>query len=200
MPLYHLRRYLGSSLWLIPLLCVLASVALSLGTTAIDRHFDYGLIPQVFTGNPAAAQSILSTIATSMITLLSIVLTVTLVAVQLAMGQFSPRIVRALLQDRRSQFAVGLFAATFAYSILALREVDPQGSVLPGLAVVTAYILVLTSIVVVILYVHHSSQRLRVAGLVDLVGGELRKQVDYSYPPEQAERAPSRQEDSRVII
>jgi hypothetical protein len=51
------------------------------------------------TGPPTAAQTVLSTIATSMVTLITIVLTVTTVAVQLAMGQFSPRIVGALLQD-----------------------------------------------------------------------------------------------------
>ena len=198
MPLYRLRHYLGSSLWLIPLLCVLASIALSLTATAIDRHFHYGLIPHTLTGGPAAAQSILNTIASSMVTLLSIVLTVTLVAVQLAMGQFSPRIVRALLQDRRSQFAIGLFAATFAYSIVALREVDPQGSVLPGLTLLIAYVLVLTSIIVLILYMHHASQRLRVAGLIDLVGDELRKQLEYSYPADQAEGASSRG-DKRVL-
>jgi uncharacterized membrane protein len=37
----------------------------------------------------------LSTFATSMVSLTSLVLTVTLVTVQLAMGQFSPRIVHA---------------------------------------------------------------------------------------------------------
>ncbi len=70
---------------------------LALATTAIDRSFNYTLIPQTFTGSPDAAQSILNTIASSMVTLTSIVLTLTLVVVQLAMGQFSPRIVRALL-------------------------------------------------------------------------------------------------------
>jgi uncharacterized membrane protein len=200
MLLYRLRHYLGSSLWLIPLLCVLGSIGLSLGTTAIDRYFDYELIPHIFTGSPAAAQSILSTIASCMVTLLSIVLTLTLVAIQLAMGQFSPRIVRALLQDRRNQLAIGLFAATFTYSILALREVDPQSSVLPGLAVVIAYLLVLASILVLILYMHHASQRLRVAGLIDLVGDELRDQLDDSYPADQAEAASRRQEDGRILV
>ena len=50
------------------------------------------------------------TIATSVVTLTSIVLTVTLVTVQLAMGQFSPRIVRALLEDRSDQVAIAIFA------------------------------------------------------------------------------------------
>src|SRR3712207_7164528 len=54
-------------------------------------------------GTPSDAQTILSSFATAMVSLTSLVLTVTLVAVQLAMGQFSPRIVGALLNDRFSR-------------------------------------------------------------------------------------------------
>jgi uncharacterized membrane protein len=57
-----------------------------------------------------------------MVTLTSIVSCITLVATQLAMGQFSPRIVRALLQDRKNQLAFELFAATFVHAILTVRE------------------------------------------------------------------------------
>ena len=199
MLLYRFRHNLGSSLWLVPLLCVLGGIVLALGTTAVDRYFGYGLIPQSVTGNPNAAQTILNMIATSMVTLTSIALTLTLVAVQLAMGQFSPRIVRALLSDHRTQLSIGLFAATIAYSMLTLREVDPQGGVLPGLATIVAYLLMLASIIVLILYVHHASQKLRVGGLIDFVGDELRKQLDDSYPVDHSGTA-SNCPDQRVIV
>src|SRR3712207_9115866 len=71
-------------------------------------------------GTPSDAQTILSSFATAMVSLTSLVLTVTLVAVQLAMGQFSPRIVGALLNDRFSQLAIGLFGASFLVSVLTL--------------------------------------------------------------------------------
>ena len=200
MPLRRLRQYLDTNLWVVPLLCVLGGIVLALVTTAIDRSFDHGLIPQSLTGNPNAAQTILNMIATSMVTLTSVVLTLTLVLVQLAMGQFSPRIVRALLNDRRTQLAIGLFGATFAYAMLVLRRIDPQGGVLPGLSVLVAYVLMLSSIGVLILYLHHTGQKLRVAGLIDLVGDDLREQLDDLYPAEAAETTSSRQEDERVIV
>lgn len=200
MLLYRFGHYLRHNLWLVPLLCVLGGIVLALATTAIDRSFNYTLIPQTFTGSPDAAQSILNTIASSMVTLTSIVLTLTLVVVQLAMGQFSPRIVRALLDDRRSQLSIGLFAATFAYSVVVLREVNPQGNVLPGLAAIVAYILVLASIVVLILYMHHIGQKLRVSGLIDLVGDELRKQIDDLYPTPQSGAALRHQEEDGQVI
>ena len=63
----------------------------------------------------------------SMVSLTALVLTITMVVVQLAMGQFSPRIVQRILQDKPSQLAIGLFVATFVHAILALREVTNDG-------------------------------------------------------------------------
>src|ERR671916_256684 len=137
MLLYRFRHNLGSSLWLVPLLCVLGGIVLALGTTAVDRYFGYGLIPQSVTGNPNAAQTILNMIATSMVTLTSITLTLTLVAVQLAMGQFSPRIVRALLSDHRTQLSIGLFAATFTTPAKSLGSAD--SSTPPGTSCATTW-------------------------------------------------------------
>lgn len=122
-------------LWIIPSLGVLAGVLLSLVTVAIDRRHENGLLSQSIIGNAADAQSIVTTIATSVVTLTSLVLTVTLVAVQLAMGQFSPRIVRALLDDRGDQLAIAVFGATFTFAIFSLRAVDTgPGKPVPGLS------------------------------------------------------------------
>ncbi len=117
-----------------------------------------------------------------MVSLAALVLTITMVVVQLAMGQFSPRIVQTFLRDKPSQFAVGLFVATFAHAMLAMREVrfDGGGSV-PGLAIVVAYVLILVSIVVLVLYVHHIGQSLRVSSLIELVGDRTRKAIDDRY-------------------
>jgi uncharacterized membrane protein len=178
------RHRLRGELWIVPLLCVLATILLSMITVAIDRAFDDRLVPTSITGEPGAVSSILATIASSMVTLTTLVLTVTTVAVQLAMGQFSPRIVRALLQDRASQLAYGLFAATFTFAILALREVNATGDgAVPGLTVLVAYLLMLASIAALFLYIHHAGNSLRAAGLIDLVGDHLHDQIDRLYPP-----------------
>jgi uncharacterized membrane protein len=50
-----------------------------------------------------------------MVSLAALVLTITMVVVQLAMGQFSPRIVQRILEDKPSQLAVGIFVGTFAH-------------------------------------------------------------------------------------
>ena len=60
-------------------------------------------------GGPDAAMEILGTVAASMVSLAALVLTITMVVVQLAMGQFSPRIVQRILEDKPSQLAIGIF-------------------------------------------------------------------------------------------
>ncbi|USX53349.1 DUF2254 domain-containing protein [Lentzea sp. HUAS12] len=191
MPSLRTRHRLRGELWIVPLLCVLAAIALSTITVAIDRSIGDRMIPTSITGKPDAVSTILSTIASAMVTLTTLVLTITTVAVQLAMGQFSPRIVRALLQDRASQLAYGLFASTFTFAVLALRELDVAGGgTVPGLTVLVAYLLMLASIATLFLYMHHSGNSLRAAGLIDLVGDHLHEQIDRLYTSDDSTPAP----------
>jgi uncharacterized membrane protein len=194
---FRIVHALAQRLWIIPSLGVLAGIALSLLTVAIDRRNENGLLSQSVVGNGTDAQSILTTIATAVVTLTSMVLTVTLVAVQLAMGQFSPRIVRALLDDRGDQIAIAVFGATFTFAIFSLRAVDtgPGGEAVPGLTVLTALALAPASSFALFVFVHHAGQHLRVGALVDVVGDELRDQLERRFPAESDLR-----EDASVVL
>ena len=91
-----------------------------------------------------------------------------------------------ILRDKPSQFAIGIFVATFAHAMLAMRDVragrgGSDGTV-PGLAVVVAFLLVVVSIMVLVLYVHHIGRSLRVSALIELVGKDTRTQLDAVYP------------------
>src|SRR3954468_8073974 len=178
----RLQRFVRTSLWLLPIGCLAAGALLAIGTLAVDRATGYRLLPQSLIGTPSDAQTVLSSFATAMVSLTTLVLTITLVAVQLAMGQFSPRIVGALLTDRWSQLAIGLFGATFLVATLTLREIrgSDTGTV-PGLSMLLSYVLMLTSIIVLILFVHYAGQGLRVAGLIDLVGDRSREFIVHEH-------------------
>jgi uncharacterized membrane protein len=187
----------SAGLWFIPVMCVLAGVLLSLGTLAIDRTTDFALVPEWITGGPDAALNVLGTIAASMVSLATLVLTITMVVVQLAMGQFSPRIVQTFLRDKPSQVAIGLFVATFAHAMLSMREVslDGDGQV-PGIAIVVAYVLVLVSIAMLVVYVTHIGRSLRVSSLIELVGNDTRRLLDERYP----EPVQSADDDPHAIL
>ncbi|MBG6225427.1 putative membrane protein [Arthrobacter sp. CAN_A2] len=178
---FRLEHWLKTSLWVVPVLFILAGIALSLITTSID---DGGMIPQSVTGDTTAAMQILYLIAFSMLTLTGLVLSLLVLVVQLAMGSFSPRIVRQILQDRPSQIALGLFAGTFSHALLSIRAIKttPDGGTVPGLAVLIAIVLVLTCIATLVWYLNHIGQSLRAAALVGWVARDTMKTLDRVYP------------------
>lgn len=184
-----LGRRLRTSLWLIPLACALLGIGLAFLTLAIDRAFPDAPIARQFSGDPNAALIILSTIAASMVSLTALVLTITSVVVQLAMGQFSPRSVRPFLQDRPSQLAIGVFVGTFAHAMLAMRAVHSFGQPgdVPGVTIIVSYTLVIIDIVVLVAYVHHIANSLKVDSIIQSVGAETRGLIDKVYP-ERGER------------
>lgn len=184
-------------MWFWPLVCIGAGVALSVISVAVDRAFDGALIPRALTGGPDAALEILGTVAGSMVSLTALVLTVVLVVVQLAMGQFSPRIVATILQDKPSQFAIGTFVGTFAHAMLSLSQVSTvEGEeFVPGVAIVLAFVLIIVSIMVLVLYVNHIGRKLRAGSLIEAVGGQIRAKLDELYP----ERLTDEREPSGVL-
>src|ERR1039458_3749048 len=65
--------------------------------------------------DPQVAQIILATIAGSIMTVVSIVFAILLMTLTLASMQFSPRILLSFVQDRVTQWTLGIFLGTFAY-------------------------------------------------------------------------------------
>src|SRR3954464_13771663 len=192
----RLGAHVRGSLWFIPVVCVGVGVVLSFITLGIDDRSNYMLVSRSFTGGPDAALAILGAVGTAMVSLAALVLTITMVVVQLAMGQFSPRIVQPILKDRPSQLAIGIFVGTFAFAMLAMRAVIIGGSggksQVPGLTVVVAYLLVVVSIAVLVLYVHHIGRSLRVSALIELVGHDTRRLLDDVSPADE-EATPAEQ-------
>jgi len=67
--------------------------------------------------------------------------------------------------------------------MIAMREVqfEDDGQV-PGVAIAVGYVLVLTSIAMLVMYVDHIGRSLRVSSLIELVGNDTRRLLDKHYP------------------
>ncbi|MDQ4094775.1 MAG: DUF2254 domain-containing protein [Actinomycetota bacterium] len=185
MKLFYLREYLRSSLWFIPALCVVVVVVLALVLIRLDRTIGSNFL---FEGGPEGAQTLLATISASMITFTGLVFSITMVVLQLASQQFSPRVLRTFLRDRHSQLTLGVFVATFTYSLIVLREVHssdaPGGEFVPGLAVGVAFALVLLSLAFFVDYIHHISQSIRVGTITASIAAETREAISDIYDHE----------------
>ena len=191
---------LQSSLWFIPLMYALLGLVISGVTMFVDQRTDYQLLSMDFIGGPDAALAILGTVAASMVSLLATVLAITMVVVQLAMAQFSPRIVQTFLQDRPSQNAIGLFVATFVVAMLSMRGVQVgEDPVVPGFSVLVVFVLVVVDIVVLVTYIHHIGRSLRVSALIEMVGTNTRSLLDEIYPHTVQLGQDQRSEDPHVV-
>ena len=85
----------------------------------------------VFPGGADAARGALTTIASVTISTVGVVFSITMVVLQLASSQFTPRVLGSFLSNRIVQVTFGMFIATFVFSLTVLRSVlseDEEGN------------------------------------------------------------------------
>ena len=118
---------LSQNLAFIPGLIIAAFALVGIILVQVDGQLDLDGVEYVFKGNEAAARTVLSVIAGSLITVAGLTFSITMVVLQLTSSQFSPRILRTFFGDRVTQITIGTFVGTFVYSILVLRAVGSFG-------------------------------------------------------------------------
>ena len=93
---------LRESLLFLPIVLLTGGVLLEVAARELDRHLRLGWL-DVFAMGPDAAVTLLSTIAGATITTAGVVFSLLVVSLQLASGQFSPRVLRTFWRDRMGQ-------------------------------------------------------------------------------------------------
>ena len=131
----------------------------------------------------------LSTIAAAMITFTGLVFSITIVALQLASGQFSPRVMRAFLRDNAGKVALATFVATFSFAFTVMRST--QADAVPGISVTLAIVLVFASIGVFIHYINHTAHSIRASAIIESVASETRSTIVDVLPDERAPDLPA---------
>ncbi len=156
---------LSHSLGFIPGVIVLFFGALGIGLVELDRHLDLAGSRAVFEGDGAAARTVLSVIAGSLITVAGLTFSITMVVLQLASTQFSPRVLRTFFGDRVTQVTIGAFVGTFVYAILVLRAVGAHGDAdfVPRLSVTVASLLGIAAVALLVVFLNHVSLMVQVS-------------------------------------
>ncbi|MDQ0768049.1 putative membrane protein [Pseudarthrobacter defluvii] len=181
---------LRTQLWPLPVLAVAAAVALGVALPALDSSVD-GQLPDsvtavLFSGGPEAARAVLQAIAGSLITVTSLTFSLTVVTLQLASSQFSPRLLRTFTADRFVHGTLALFLAAFAFALAVLRSIRGEASgktaFVPEISVTVAFALALASVVGLVLFLAHLTREIRVETMMRRVGGETRETIDRVFP------------------
>jgi uncharacterized membrane protein len=170
----HLRsrwRDLLDSLWWIPSLIALSYAVLALLLLQADpllglqtEGADAGAV-----GGADGARGVLFAIAGTSLSVLSVIFSLTIVVLQIAAAQFTPRVMRTLTGDRGTHIVLGVFLGTFTYALLVLRVVRSPGEggggpgFVPVAAVTVAIALALISVIFMIYFINHVSRSVQVA-------------------------------------
>lgn len=183
---------LRHTFWFIPALLCLSAVILAEGLIVIDRRTgdaDFGVLGVLITRvGESGSRDLLGAIAGSMLTVASTTFSITIAVLALASSTYGPRLVRNFMADRGNQFVLGIFVATFLYSLMVLRSirVPDDGSsgdyFVPHLAVNVAVLLAVLSIGMLVYFIHHISDSVQVWTLSEEVRADLLSAVDRLYP------------------
>lgn len=174
------REALRTQLWPIPALGVVAAAGLGVWLPIVDAgitdSFPPALTGYLFSGGPEAARTVLSVIAGSLITVTSLTFSLTVVTLQLASSQFSPRLLRTFTRDRVVHAILALLLATFTYALAVLRTVraslDSPAAFVPQMSVSLAFLLCLASVLGLVVFLAHLARQLRVESLLKEVHAE----------------------------
>ncbi len=179
---------LRANFWFVPTVMVLGSVALSLLTINLDKATGtdnrVATLGWTFSRGPEGSRAVLSTVAGSMMTITSVTFSITIVALQLASSQFGPRLLRNFMRDRGNQVSLGTFIATFAYCLLVLRTVNgtEDQRFVPHISVTVGLILALTSLGVLIYFIHHAAASIQAENVIANVGRDLDQAITRLFP------------------
>lgn len=205
-----LRDAVDSRLWPVPLVAVVAGVLLGVALPALDRVIDPVLPPWpaalLFGGGSDAARAVLSAIAGSLISAASLTFSLTVVALQLATNQGSPRLLRLFASDRMVHATLALFLGTFSYALAVLRTVDDAteeaAAFVPRMSLTLSFVLTLASIVTLTFFLAHLARQLRVETMMRDVHREASATIARSGHDLAVSETgvPSRPTDARLVV
>ncbi len=193
MPIAKLRalwRNIYESLWFLPavftVVAILAAALLTRADPLLPDEINRRQLPWLFSGGPEGARGVLDAIASSFITITGTVFSITIVALQLASSQYTPRVLRTFMADRANQLVLAVFIGTFVYSMLVMRTIHTGGdgyeAFVPIVATTFAGVLAIVSIGFLIFYIHHAASSLQADTIMAAVMREARNTIRQEYP------------------
>ena len=167
------------SLFFVPVVGVLISIVGAVVTIWIDSRLELqgADLPLGVTSTVASARAVLSTIAGATMTFAAIAFSISLLIIQQASSQFSPRVVHTLFRDPFNKRVMGLVMGTFTYCLVVLRSVrslseSNGGVVIPNLSVAMALVLGIATIISIAAFLNHSAHSMDVSQILDRIENE----------------------------
>jgi uncharacterized membrane protein len=176
---------LWSSLWFQPGVMTVGAVAAAWSLLRADRWVvatELELGPWGYGGGADSARQVLATIAGSIMTVTGVTFSITMVALVLAAGQYTPRVLRNFVRDRVNQTVLGVFVGTFLFTLLVLRAIRAgDDAFVPALAVTASIALAVVSLGFFLYFLHHMANAIQVSNIIRNVARETHAEIDRTF-------------------
>ena len=167
-------------LWVWPVVAGAAALALALTLLRLSLPEQWAQL--AWPGDSASASAMVQTVASSVITVTTVLFTLTVVALQLASQQFSPRLLREFTRDRITRGVLAVLVGTFVLAVTVLRGLRADTPV-PALAVLAVLVAGLASLTGILAFITHIVRILRVDAMMLAVHDETSRAIATFYPP-----------------
>ncbi len=192
-PLWRIdfRERVTVSLWFVPTIFAVAAIGVANLTIWLDAWVDapIGVRPDLVS-DPGSAATFAGAIAAATLAFVAVVFATTLVAIQLAASQYSPRTVRIFIRSRVTRVTLGLFLATFVFSVIILvsnrASVTSAKQFAPVVSVTTLLALTVATVFGFVAYLHGVVRLMRVQYLLEAIASESRRAIEENFPPASA--------------
>ncbi|MGC2174425.1 MAG: DUF2254 domain-containing protein [Acidimicrobiales bacterium] len=186
---------LRTTFWFVPTVLVVVAAVIFGVSFAIDVAAYYHHLQLPFwlhLGSADAGRDVLIAIAAAIITTVGVVFSVTILALTLASQQFGPRMMRNFVRDFGNQFTLGIFVASFVYSVLALGSISsyPHPHFVPHLCIAVAEILLLLDLAVLIYFINHIASSIQLPAVIAGIAHDLDVAIDKEFPKRDGEINP----------
>jgi uncharacterized membrane protein len=128
---------------------------------------------------PGGATALLGAISASLLTFVVFSFSILLLAVQVAGGQLTPRIIGRVFESRLTKATLGAFVFSYVYSLASLGRMEGR---VPQLPVLVAVLLSLGSIALFIFLIQVVSLGFRPVTVLTRVGEVTKAAIDSVYP------------------
>jgi uncharacterized membrane protein len=158
------RRYTSHALWVIPF----GAIILELILYRLLRALDAALGWQILRFTASGGQAMLQTVTTMTLSFIVFTFGSLLVAIQVASGQLTPRVIATtLLRDNVVRYTVGLFVFSLLFAISVNNRIEGTGD---QLVLVVAGVLGLLSMAAFLYLIDYAARLLRPISILSRVG------------------------------
>ncbi|MEX1295369.1 MAG: DUF2254 domain-containing protein [Candidatus Limnocylindrales bacterium] len=173
-----LLEALRAQLWVVPAVAAMLAALLAAAVVWLDDATGSLGLPHPV--GPESARAVLSAISGAMISFTALVFSITMLVLQSASTQLSPRVIRTFLRDRLNQSVLGLFVGTFVFSLLVLTAVTDERVPLIGVLVAVGSVLV--AVLAFVAYIDHMANDIRPTSVIESIARETRDVIERIYP------------------